>query len=314
MMKKEEEEEEKEKAEKVEEKKMKKKTVTTRPKAKKKTIFEDEDWEDDDILQNVVSSEEVSDKDMDVFVSQLKSVFQVLDKDGSGEVSEKDLKRTVKKLIGRTPSIESPIASPSSSSSSSSSSSLLRSRSSRHGKYSRHQNKAITETMRHRRPTNFAKNVFSRADQDYSRSIDFVEFTEFFTILLHAIFSSIDLHDENQFGQDKFREFVVAVFGEAVFLKPHELKYSKSAHDRILEHRVKKAMLKANGGRLPCDKLSRKQCIHFVFNTHKHTTNTVFNALSHEATENAIQWKLARGLGYGDIQRVMERARKLIEN
>ena len=51
--------------------------------------------------------------------------------------------------------------------------------------------------MRHRRPTNFAKAVFSRADADYSKSIDFVEFTEFFTILLHAIFSSIDLHDEN---------------------------------------------------------------------------------------------------------------------
>lgn len=165
--------------------------------------------------------------------------------------------------------------------------------------------------MRHRRPTNFAKAVFSRADADYSKSIDFVEFTEFFTILLHAIFSSIDLHDENVFDATKFKEYALAVFGEQVFLKQHEMKYPESSRNTIIDHRVKKAMLRANGGRLPCEKLSRKQCIQFVFNTHFHTTSTVFNSLSHEATENAIQWKIARGLAFNDITRVTEHARKI---
>ena len=45
--------------------------------------------------------------------------------------------------------------------------------------------------------------------------------------------------------------------------------------------------------------------------THCHTTSTVFNSLSHEATENAIQWKIARGLAFNDITRVTEHARKI---
>ena len=279
-----------EKKMKAEEKMTKRKTVN-----RKKKNEEEKEEEDDDILNGLISSDVVTDDDMNVFVSQLKSVFDVLDKNGEGEIAETDLKRTVQKLI-RKPSVAKM---------------STRSRE-RGGKFPRHnRNKAIKESMRHRRPTNFAKAVFSRADADYSRSIDFVEFTEFFTILLHAIFSSIDLHDENEFDATKFKEFAISVFGDQVFLKQHELKYPEKSRATIIDHRVKKAMLRANGNRLPCDKLSRKQCIQFIFNTHCHSTSTVFNALSHDATENAIQWKIARGLAFNDISRVTKHARQI---
>ena len=65
---------------------------------------------DDGVLDRLISSDVVTDDDMDVFVSQLKSVFDVLDKDGEGEIAEVDLKRTVRSLIGKRKSSTSPTA------------------------------------------------------------------------------------------------------------------------------------------------------------------------------------------------------------
>eukprot|EP00939_MAST-03C_sp_MAST-3C-sp1_P001983 g1983.t1 len=169
----------------------------------------------------------------------------------------------------------------------------------------------LSGKSRGRRVSMLSKMIFAKADADYSHNVDFAEFAEFFVVMIHALFTSLDSKMQDTLDFASFKMMMLLLYGEGFTLKIHEQKYSKEAISKIQDHRLSK-LLRHFDLNVDTKAITREQCLLFVFSRTEHSMESILSTFDkNEGVSQATVWNAARGHALDDIKKVTARCEAL---